>query len=139
MKLHPTNKDPFVGNPVLRNGWGTDNSVVMREAWVWRPTLQPVWRPALQGRDRRYEAEVGVTRPRSALQLEIGATSEQVWNAVKGDAGGGGFPGGEHGGGGEGAHAVFVVDLVHGGEEAGAALLFFQAVEEGEGVQAVGD
>jgi len=58
---------------------------------------------------------------------------------VEGDAGGGGFVGGEHGGGGQGAHAVFLVELIHGGEETGAALLAVEGVEEAEGVEAVGD
>ena len=65
--------------------------------------------------------------------------SEQVGDGVEGDACGGGFEGGKHGSGGEGASAVFVIELVHGGEEAGAAFGVFECVEEVERVEPVGD
>jgi hypothetical protein len=65
--------------------------------------------------------------------------SKEIGNAVEGDAGGGGFKGSEHGGGGEGAGAVFVVQLVHGGEQTGAALGIVERIEEIEGVKAVGN
>lgn len=58
---------------------------------------------------------------------------------MEGDAGGGGFVGGEHGGGGQGCGAVFLVELVHGLHEAGAGLRVLERVEEVEGVEAVGD
>jgi len=64
---------------------------------------------------------------------------EQVRDGVEGDAGGGGFEGGEHGGGGEGGEAVFVIDGVHGLGEAGALFAAVFGVEEGEGVEGVGD
>src|SRR5665213_3145695 len=63
--------------------------------------------------------------------------SEQVGNVVEGDAGGCGFLCREHGGGGKRAEAVFVIELVHGFEQAGAALLAIERVEEIERVQVV--
>ena len=59
----------------------------------------------------------GVFRPLSR--------SKQFRNGVEGDAGGRGLEGGEHGGGRQRAEAVFVVQRVHGGQQARAALLVF--------------
>src|ERR1017187_6035617 len=64
---------------------------------------------------------------------------EQVGDAVEGNAGGCGFVGGEHGCGSQGAHTVFLVELIHCGEKAGATARVVEAVEEVERVEAFGN
>ena len=50
---------------------------------------------------------------------------KQIRNAVEGDARRRGFVSGQHGGGGQGAHAVFVVQLVHGRQQPRPVLFVF--------------
>ena len=69
----------------------------------------------------------------------MGKCSEQLGNGVEGDARGRGFEGGEHGGRGQRAQAVLVVQRVHGCQQARAVLLALRPVEEVERVQTVGD
>ncbi len=58
---------------------------------------------------------------------------------MEGDSCGGGLVGGEHGCRGQSTHAVFLVELVHGFEQAGAAFRVVEPVEEIEGVETVGN
>src|SRR5579875_3222483 len=64
---------------------------------------------------------------------------KQLRDAVEGDARGRGLVGGQHCGRGKGVHAVLVVQGIHGGEQARAALVVFERVEKVERVQAVGN
>src|SRR5579871_3448694 len=64
---------------------------------------------------------------------------EEIRNAVKGDACGSSLVGREHGGGGDGAGAVLVVELIHCGEQARATLRVLKAVEEIQGVKTIGN
>jgi len=73
----------------------------------------------------------------AALAVSVGL--EQVWDAVEGDSRWGSLVCGEHGCRGQSAHAVFLIELVHGFEQTGAALRVVEPVEEIEGVQTVGD
>ena len=57
---------------------------------------------------------------------------------MKGDARGGGLEGGQHGGRGQRAQAVLVVDRVHRGQQARAVLLLLRSIKEVQRMQSSG-
>src|SRR5580692_7402003 len=65
--------------------------------------------------------------------------SEQVGDGVEGDSCGGGFEGCEHCRWGEGGGAVFEIEFIHGGEQAGAALGVVEGIEQVQRVEPVGN
>ena len=82
-----------------------------------------------------YQFENGL----SSASWEPRRLSEQIGDGMEGDSCGSGLEGTEHRCRSKGGCSVFLVELVHRGEQAGAALGVLQGVEEVEGVEAAGD